>query len=79
MSFMIEFWCPPNTDALLEAQLTACAKANGGRLDFREFGGIGNTSVCLTFDFETLEKAELAAQQLRRGGVHVEGPADYGP
>ena len=79
MSFMIETYCPQPADEAQEAHFASIAKAIGGRLDFREVGEAQGSAVCLTFDFETLEKAESAADQFRRAGVHVEGPSDYGP
>ena len=36
-------------------------------------------SVCLTYEFDNLEQAEVAAELLRQLGEYVEGPVDYGP
>ena len=79
MSYMIEVYSPAPQDLTREAQFTAAAEAAGGWLDFREEPSIHCTSVCLTYDFENLTQAESVAEQLRRTGVHVEGPSDYGP
>jgi hypothetical protein len=79
MSYMIEVYSPEPQDCTREAQFTAAAEAAGGRLDCREEPSLHRTSVCLTYDFETLTQAESVAVQLRRIGVHVEEPSDYGP
>jgi hypothetical protein len=79
MSYMIEVFCLEPQDAAREAQFTAIAQTAGGRLDFREVRRSHGTALCLTYDFETLTQAESVAEELRQGGVHVEGPSDYGP
>lgn len=79
MSYMIEVYIPEPQDLTREAQFTATAEAAGGRLDCREEPLLHRTSVCLTYDFESLTQAESVAEQLRCISVHVEGPSDYGP
>lgn len=79
MSFMFEVYYRRPPDPAKESALTQCVAAMGGRLDFREepddpeLGG-----VCLTYEFDDLERASNAASMLRGLGEHVEGPADYG-
>ena len=50
----------------------------GGHLDFREEPPGAQGSVCLTYEFDQLDRAEAAAETLRQAGEHVEGPVDYG-
>lgn len=80
MSFMFEVFYKPPANPAKEAAVTDRVAAFGGRLDFREDAdehGLGG--VCLTYEFDDLEKATKAADTLRQGGEHVEGPVDYGP
>jgi hypothetical protein len=80
MSFMFEVYYKPPTDPAKEAAITNRVTALGGRLDFREAPaerGLGG--VCLTYEFDDLERASKAADVLRQLGEHVEGPVDYGP
>jgi hypothetical protein len=80
MSYMLEVFYKAPADAAKEATLTECVSKLGGRLDYREppsAGGPGG--VCLTFEFSDLDRAQAAAESLRRQGEHVEGPSDYGP
>ena len=79
MSYMIEVYYPDPQDATRESHYTAIAEAAGGRLDFREARSAHSAAICLTYDFEALTQAESVAMLLRRSGVHVEGPSDYGP
>ncbi len=80
MFYMIEVYYRPPADPTREASLADQVSCLGGRLDFREVPGEGEPGgVCLTFEFPELEKAQAAAESMRRGGEHVEGPADYGP
>lgn len=80
MSFMFEVFYKPPANPAKEATVTDRVAALGGRLDFREDAdehGLGG--VCLTYEFDDLEKAKKAADALRQVGEHVEGPVDYGP
>jgi hypothetical protein len=80
MSFMFEVLYKPPANPAKEAAVTDRVAALGGRLDFREDAdehGLGG--VCLTYEFDDLEKATNAADALRQVGEHVEGPVDYGP
>jgi hypothetical protein len=80
MSFMFEVCYRPPADAPREAALTRQIAALGGRLDFREEpNGQALGGVCLTYEFDDLESARVAAQKLREQGEYVEGPVDYGP
>jgi hypothetical protein len=80
MSYMFEVYYKPPSDPIREAALTQRVVSLGGRLDFREDPEEqGNAGVCLTYEFDDLEAAEVAAEALRRQGEHVEGPVDYGP
>jgi len=79
MPYMTEVYYLGPQDVAREAQFTAVAEAAGGRLDFREGPSADSAAICLTYDFEALTQAESVAEKLRRSGVHVEGPSDYGP
>jgi hypothetical protein len=79
MSYMFEVYYKPPQDPRREAALTKQVAHLGGRLSFREDPdeqGIG--TVCLTYEFDDLGLAEVAADSLRQQGEHVEGPVDYG-
>jgi hypothetical protein len=79
MSFMFEVYYKPPSDPKKEAAVTNRVALLGGRLDYREDAkenGLGG--VCLTFEFDDLERATKAADLLRQVGEHVEGPVDYG-
>ena len=79
MSFMFEVYYGRPADVPKEATLTAKVSSLGGRLTYREvpekdeLGGI-----CLIYEFDDLNQAELAAKILREQGEHIEGPMDYG-
>jgi hypothetical protein len=80
MSFMFEVYYKPPTNPAKEAEITDRVAALGGVLDFREDADEhGLSGVCLTYEFNDLEKAAKAAAVLRQLGEHVEGPVDYGP
>lgn len=79
MSYMFEVYYRPPADPRREAALTEHVSKFGGRLDFREVPENGKSGgVCLTYEFDDLRQAELAAATLREQGDHVEGPMDYG-
>jgi hypothetical protein len=79
MSVMFEVYYRSPPDVCKEEALSARVSSLGGRLTFREvpqeheMGG-----VCLTYEFDAWEQAEVAAEALRQQGEHVEGPCDYG-
>ena len=80
MSYMFEVYYKWPQDPRREAALTKQVAHLGGRLSFREVPDeqeIG--AVCLTYEFDDLDLAEVAADSLRQQGEHVEGPVDYGP
>jgi hypothetical protein len=80
MSYMFEVYYKPPQDPWREATLTKQVSHLGGRLSFREDPdeqGMG--AICLTYEFDDLGLAEVAADSLRQQGEHVEGPLDYGP
>lgn len=80
MSFMFEIYYRPPADPQREAALTARVSDLGGRLSYREAPDEdGRGSVCLTYEFDDHDRADLAARVLREQGEHVEGPVDYGP
>lgn len=80
MSYQIEVYLCATADPTREASLAERVSCLGGRLDFREVPDEGEPGgVCLTFEFPELDKAQAAVESMRRGGEHVEGPADYGP
>jgi hypothetical protein len=74
---MFEVYYKPPVDPKKEAVLTEVVSRVGGRLNFRE-GPEGKGGVCLTYEFDGLAEAEGAGEALRKQGVHVEGPVEYG-
>jgi hypothetical protein len=78
MSFMFEVYYKPPADRAKETVLTDRVTALGGRLDYRE-DATEVTGICLTFEFDSPDSAQRAADALRELGEHVEGPMDYGP
>jgi hypothetical protein len=75
--FEVYYKAPP--DPHKEALLTERVSKLGGHLSYREDAGHSAIrSVCLTYEFESLEQATVAAESLRGRGEHVEGPVDYG-
>ncbi len=78
MSFMFEVYYRSPEDPSREARLCAAVTAEGGRLDFREPASEAGGPVCLTFEFDSRERAESVAEALRKSGEHVEGVSDYG-
>jgi hypothetical protein len=66
-------------DARREAVISEHVGEFGGRPSYREEPEDGVTGpVCLTYEFDGLQKAQEAARRLRSQGEHVEGPMDYG-
>ena len=78
MSFMFEVYYKAPADRKREAMITDRVGSFGGRLDFREEPNDAEGGVCLTYEFDQLDRAEAAAEILRQGGEYVEGPVDYG-
>ena len=75
---MFEFYYPPPSDVAHEARLIEIVSGHGGHLDYREAPEVdGSPYVCLTFEFDSLIAAELAAEQLRSQGHHVETICEY--
>jgi hypothetical protein len=68
------YYKPPANPAKEEA-LTKRVQTLGGRLDFRE-EPVG-AGVCITYEFDDVQKADHAAGLLREQGEHVEGPYQY--
>jgi hypothetical protein len=60
-----------------ETELTERVARFSGRLSYREADGNQSQSVCLTYEFDDLERAHAAAQSVRELGEHVEGPVEY--
>jgi hypothetical protein len=80
MSYMFEVHYRPPSDTAREAALAERVSHLGGRLDYRESPPQGRPGgVCLTFEFDDIDRARRAAEALRSQGEHVEGPVDYGP
>ena len=72
------YYCAP-TDPVREARLVEAVRLHGGWLDYREAPEVdGSHHVTLSFEFNTWEGAEAAAEQFRTLGEHVEGPGEYG-
>jgi hypothetical protein len=76
---MFEVYYRSPADSRKEATLTARVANLGGRLSYREGPENSAENVCLTYEFDGQDQAEVAAEALRAQGEHVEGPADYGP
>lgn len=80
MTVMFEVYYKAPANAAKETALTQKVSSLGGRLDYREdTDEQERVGICLTFEFEDFESAQIAAQKLREQGEHVEGPGDYGP
>jgi hypothetical protein len=77
MSFMFELYYRSPEDKAREAQIVSEVVAAGGRLDFREPEDRAGGSICLTFEFDSRERAEVASAALQKRGEHVEGVCDY--
>jgi hypothetical protein len=78
MTYMFELYYAAPADPRKEADLTSRVIKLGGWLDCREDPDhSGPQSVCLTYEFDDLDAAEAAAEALRQGGEHVEGPVEY--
>ncbi|MGD9857071.1 MAG: hypothetical protein AB7U20_19150 [Planctomycetaceae bacterium] len=77
MSYMFEVYYKPPPDPRKEADVTNRVARSGGRLSCREGDESGLRSICLTYEFDNLQRAEAAAQSLRELGEHVEGPVEY--
>ena len=80
MSYALEVYYPSPTSEVREASLTQQVAELGGRLDYREEIKVPSAahSICLTYEFDEMVKAERAAETLRENGEHVEGPMAYG-
>lgn len=75
---MLEVYYKPPRDADRERRLLQIVTTVGGRLDYREAIDLdGVNSVCLTYEFDGVAAARLAAEQIRMLGEHVEGPCQY--
>lgn len=77
MSFMFELYYRSPKDRAREAQIVSEVVAAGGHLDFREPEDRAGGPICLTFEFNSREQAELAEEALRKRGEHTEGVCDY--
>jgi hypothetical protein len=78
MSYMFEVYYHPPSNPKKEADITARVVQLGGHLSFREDAEVANDgSVCLTYEFDELSRAEQAAADLRKLGEYVEGPVEY--
>ena len=76
MSVIFDVYYKRPSNPAKESSLTSRVAAYGGRLDYRE-DATEHTGVCLTYEFDTWDKASEAAEALRQLGEHVEGPMDY--
>jgi hypothetical protein len=78
MTFMFEVYYRSPADPRKEAALTERVSQLGGHLTYREVPEESGRAVCLTYEFDGQDQAEVAAKSLRAQGEHVEGPMDYG-
>jgi hypothetical protein len=76
MSVMIEIYYRSPEDISRERRIETIAGNHGGSFTFRE--NEPGKSICLTAEFDSWEKAEAAAAEIRESGEHVEGPSEYG-
>ncbi len=79
MSVIFEVYYKSPADEARESRISKVVVAQAGRPDYRECAPepeIG--SVCLTYEFEDSEAADLAASLLWQRGEYVEGPMEYG-
>ncbi len=68
MSYMFEVYYRPPEDPVREAALAERVSRLGGRLDYREAPDEGPAGgVCLTFEFNDIDRARAAAEVLRAG------------
>ncbi|MGP0069603.1 MAG: hypothetical protein ACLQGP_39135 [Isosphaeraceae bacterium] len=80
MTYMFEVYYRPPEDPKREESLAERVSHLGGRLDYREVPIEGLPGgICLTFEFQEIERARAAADTLRAQGEYVEGPVEYGP
>ena len=78
MSFMFEVYYPAPRDKEREDRIKTAVCEFDGTLTFQEESWVSQCpSICLTFEFETLESAEAAIVRLQLLGEYVEGPYDY--
>jgi hypothetical protein len=76
---MFEVYYGTPEDPQREQSLAERVSHLGGRLDYREVPIEGLPGgVCLTFEFDNIDRARAVAEALRAQGEHVEGPVDYG-
>lgn len=74
MSFMVEiyFLIPISEDKL--SFIHGTASNHGGSITFEE---LRPGSKCLTLEFPDAKSAEIAVQELKSTGFHIEGPVPY--
>jgi hypothetical protein len=77
MSFIFELYYRSPEDKARETQIVSEVVAAGGRLDCREPEEKSGGPICLTFEFDSREQAEVASAALQKRGEHVEGVCDY--
>ena len=79
MSYMIEVMYREPLDQERDRRIAAIITRYSGEITFRESPDPDDISraVVLTCEFESYERAEVAAAELRQSGEHVEGPTDY--
>ena len=75
-TFMFEVYYAPPESSELESELLRIVEKHGGWLDCHEEAS-EHTGVCLTYEFNRIEDANLAAAELRGQGHWVEGPVQY--
>ncbi len=77
-TYMFEVYYAPPTNPDREARIMAGVAKFGGRLDYREEPDAHQkSSICLTYEFDDFEQAQIAASELRQQGEYVEGPGHY--
>jgi len=76
---MFEVYYKPPADPKKESVLLEHVAELGGHLDYREEPeNEPRENICLTYEFDDLDRAAAAAECLRQQGEYVEGPQPYG-
>jgi len=76
MSVIIEIYYRAPYDIAREQRIATIVGNHDGSVTYRE--SEPGMAICLTAEFDSWEKAEAAAIEIRRSGEDVEGPRQYG-
>jgi len=73
-TYMFEVYYAAPANSHKEALITACVAGLGGRFDYREEPDAVQKAFILTYEFDTVDQAQAAVDDLRRQGESVKGP-----